>query len=72
MNDYEKLLQATEPARNFLLANCDPMCEIRITFDRVDILHGEMGLPFEAARQEPGSIMRDAIFGSYPYKHVEE
>ena len=48
MNDYEKLLQATEPARNFLLANCDPMCEIRITFDRVDILHGEMGLPFEA------------------------
>ena len=48
------------------------MCEIRITSDRVDVLRGEMGLPFEAARQEPGSIMRDAIFGSHPYKHVEE
>ena len=72
MNDYEKLLQATEPARNFLLANCDPMCEIRITFDRVDILRGEMGLPFEAARQEAGSIMYDAVFGSHPYRQVEE
>ena len=50
MNKYEKLLQATEPARNFLQEYCDPMCEIRITFDRVDILRGEMGLPFEAAR----------------------
>ena len=72
MNDYEKLLQATEPARNFLLANCDPMCEIRITFDRVDILHGEMGLPFEAARQGPGNRIYDAVFCSNPYKQVEE
>ena len=70
MNKYEELLQATEPARNLLRAQYDPMCEIRITFDRVDVLRGEMGLPFEAARQEPGSIMRDAIFGSHPYKHV--
>ncbi|WP_443722574.1 hypothetical protein [Ruthenibacterium lactatiformans] len=72
MNKYEELLQATEPARNLLRAQYDPMCEIRITSDRVDVLRGEMGLPFEAARQEPGSIMRDAIFGSHPYKHVEE
>ena len=54
MNKYEELLQATEPARNLLRAQYDPMCEIRITFDRVDVLRGEMGLPFEAARQEPG------------------
>ena len=52
MNKYEELLQATEPARNLLRAQYDPMCEIRITFDRVDVLRGEMGLPFEAARQE--------------------
>ena len=70
MNKYEELLQATEPARNLLRAQYDPMCEIRITFDRVDVLRGEMGLPFEAARQEPGSIMRDAIFGSHPYKQL--
>ena len=50
MNKYEELLQATEPARNLLRAQYDPMCEIRITFDRVDVLRGEMGLPFEAAR----------------------
>ena len=52
MNKYEELLQATEPARNLLRAQYDPMCEIRITSDRVDVLRGEMGLPFEAARQD--------------------
>ena len=50
MNKYEELLQATEPARNLLRAQYDPMCEIRITYDRVDVLRGEMGLPFEARR----------------------
>ena len=58
MNKYEDLLQAAEPVKNLLREQYDPMCEIRITFDRVDILRGEMGLPFEAARQEAGSGFR--------------
>ena len=72
MNKYEELLQATEPARNLLRAQYDPLCEIRITFDRVDVLRGEMGLPFEAARQGPGNRIYDAVFCSHPYKQVEE
>ena len=72
MNKYEDLLQAAEPVKNLLREQYDPMCEIRITFDRVDILRGEMGLPFEAARLEAGSIMYDAVFGSHPYRQVEE
>ena len=72
MNKYEDLLQAAEPVKNLLREQYDPMCEIRITFDRVDILHGEMGLPFEAARQGPGNRIYDAVFCSHPYKQVEE
>ena len=72
MNDYEKLMQAAEFVRKYLEEYCGLNVEIRISRDRVDILRGEMGLPFEAARQEAGSIMYDAVFGSHPYRQVEE
>ena len=72
MNDYEELMQAAEPLRRYLEAHCGLTIEGLVSRDRVDILHGEMGLPFEAARQGPGNRIYDAVFCSHPYKQVEE
>ena len=46
MNDYEELMQAAEPLRRYLEAQCGLTTEILVSRDRVDVLRCEFGIPF--------------------------